>query len=201
MELPGYDVTMLPSGSEDILLPGDGTHLLLHRLRESQVRLCPLGRLRSVPMVLLLKVATMRLASSDAWDLAHFGVLIYRNEKKYTKRRKTVKSLDGNLIVTIDSQVLWSPIDDLDTFSAGALGIVDTVAELLHPTVWRAQSIVAGHAQLIKLYIALDSSVTIWKMARLFSLCIKEYAEEVRDVIRGHQTQAPTSQRYRRPCR
>lgn len=57
-------------------------------------------------MGLLIKVATMRLVSSDAWELTHFGTLLYRRSEQSTKRWKTVKSLDGDLIVPIDSQDL-----------------------------------------------------------------------------------------------
>lgn len=49
--------------------------------------------------VLLINVATMCLASLDASDLTHFGELLSRNGKQSTKRRKTVKSIDGDLIV------------------------------------------------------------------------------------------------------
>lgn len=66
MELPVNNLKMLPAGGDDILSLGNGTNPLIYHLRESQLRLCPLGALHSVPMVLLLKVATMHLASSDA---------------------------------------------------------------------------------------------------------------------------------------
>lgn len=84
MELQGTNMAMLPSGGNEILALGAGTHPILHHLRDSQAKLCPHGGLRRVSMVLLLKVATMRLSSSDGWDLAYFGTLIYRNGEPYT---------------------------------------------------------------------------------------------------------------------
>lgn len=82
MELPGNSLTMLSASGDDIMILGFGTHPLLHYLRESQIRLCPHGGLRSIPIVLLLIVVKVRLASSDALDLTHFGVLLYRTGQK-----------------------------------------------------------------------------------------------------------------------
>lgn len=79
-------------------------------------------------MVILLKLSTMCLPNSGAWDLAHFGVLLYRNGEQSTRRRNRVKSLDRYLIVSIDSSDLWAPIDDLATFNMAVLCLADTIA-------------------------------------------------------------------------
>lgn len=65
----------------------------------------------------------------------------------------------------------------------------DTVAKLLHPTVWLAQGIVAAYEQLVKLYISVYARVTMREMINLFSLRIYEYAEAMRGVIRGSSSQ------------
>lgn len=72
MEMPGHNYTMLPACSDDILSLGADTDSLIHPMRYSQVHSCPLGVPRSVPMVLLLKFATMCLESSDGLNLSHF---------------------------------------------------------------------------------------------------------------------------------
>lgn len=62
MDQSGSNSAMLPAGANDILSLRSGTHPILQNLRESEARLRPHSGLRSIPMVLLLKVKTMRLA-------------------------------------------------------------------------------------------------------------------------------------------
>lgn len=80
--------------------------------------------MRNIPMVLLLELATMMLKSSDRLDLAQFGALIYRNGETSTKRRKKSKSLDGELVVNVNSKYLWALIKVLDTFTGKVLGVI-----------------------------------------------------------------------------
>lgn len=81
-----------------------------------------------------------------------------------------MKSLDGDLIVSIDSQDPWKPIVNLKNFKVAALGIAKTVTELLHLTVWSAHDTVPAHIQLVKLYLELDARLTIQDLVHLFSL-------------------------------
>lgn len=78
MELPVKNLEILPSGGDDILKIGAGTHPTLHHLRASQARLFKQGGLRRISMVVLIKVGTRRLSRADVWDIAHFVTLIYR---------------------------------------------------------------------------------------------------------------------------
>lgn len=105
----------------------------------------------SILIVLLLKVATMGLARSDAWDLAHFSVLLYRNGDQSTKRRKAVKLLDGKLIMNVEIQNLWAPIGDLQMFTTAILGLTDAVAETMNPSIWRAPENIAAHTHIVPL--------------------------------------------------
>lgn len=87
---------------------GCGTHPILKHLRESKAHLCPHGGLRRITMVLLPKVETMRLASSDAWELKHFKDTIYKNGATLTKKRRKVKEMDKDLVVNVDRKDLWA---------------------------------------------------------------------------------------------
>lgn len=77
MDLPSANRSILPAGADDTLSLSASTHPILQHLCESQALICLKGGLLSIPMILLLKVATMRLSSSDDWELVHFGALVF----------------------------------------------------------------------------------------------------------------------------
>lgn len=79
MELSEHNFGMGPAGGENLLSLRTGTKPLLHHLRESQVRMCPLNVVRSVLIVLLLKVTTTRLEIPDALYLVHSSMFLYTN--------------------------------------------------------------------------------------------------------------------------
>lgn len=53
-------------------------------------------------MVTLLKVETVRLESSELWDLENIGLFLHINGEHYMKWRKNRKAMDGDLIVNTD---------------------------------------------------------------------------------------------------
>lgn len=71
--------TILAEGGCRIWSLRSGTDPILYKLLGTKVRVIPLGGMRIIPMVVVTKVVTMRLKTSDERDLNGFGVLICHN--------------------------------------------------------------------------------------------------------------------------
>lgn len=104
MEMPGINLTMQEAGNDDVHLLGAGTRPLLQHLRESQVTLCPEG-------FELSNGNPAKVGDNEPRKIVRLGpfplwVLKYRKGEPSIKSRKKVKSLDWELIVSIESQDL-----------------------------------------------------------------------------------------------
>ena len=183
-------IKALDCGGEDITHL-DIPHELHRHLGAVRRELYPETSIRAVPIVLLLKLVTLRLSEEDNVGWYLFGDRVFIDHSTRPLGSKKVQAARGSVMVLKTRLHVWQNDTWIHPFEAISRGLEQAARRLLHPSVLPADGIYALYR---KLRFAYDEHAGLCPVPTLFRAYTERIAEHCRAVnaaVASGHTAAP----------
>lgn len=179
----GEEITGVKTAYFDISTTHTATTVIGHIARGMRT-LSGESALRQIPNMLVLKLVTLRLDSSN-WSLAHFGDVRVR-DRALNATTETIELISGRVRMTKPPKHLWAAITSRATFGSAVEGVVSVVNRFTHPSIWSASEISDVLHQVDALHNDCGGHADWPLLERMFTARMAEHCEDVRaEIIKG----------------
>lgn len=178
-------------GTDDIAFRTAATDILPH-LEVAHDALAIPSSSQTVPMIALLKLATLRMTSADRWDLTYFGHVVVKNGTRVARSvmREGVKLEDPKYF--LDRQDVWATLNSMEEFSIATLGLAAAVEELLQPSILTSSEVMEMFKTTAVQHAKYGSPVTVTSLVVLFRNQITRYFTALRQYLTGSAKLPPS---------
>lgn len=183
VESVGDDVKFLPPGGSDL---GQVQKNELIADYVQSVHLVGCGSagasLRRVPVVSLLKLATLRMTASDGWRLEYFGRLAWSNYMESLSSTSTNFDSSPEPAAVDD---LWAELVNLHDLQYAVAGLCMGIDALLHPSVLQADDVRRLYTRVEHVYTVNNGRLDVPAAAAFMHAALSAHIQALQNRARG----------------
>lgn len=156
---------------------------LLRFLAETETILDAPSCYRRMACMAILKLATLRMTSSDCWILELFGTIIVKN---WVLKHRSIKKNATHIWDThfnAERQDLWGYVQSLEALSIAIRGLANVSELLLHPCIITATEIMDLFRKVVNFFDRLQSRSNIECVHYIMKTHIDEHLAALRHFL------------------